>query len=87
MRLTASTSVLWPFANEMACPRRARFYPDSGLNEETRTRPVEACWRFAAVFHATSYPPETREQTRTNVNDLDREMLILLEFGGRLLRS
>lgn len=43
----------------MACPRRVRFYPDSGLNEETRTRPVEACWRFVAVFYATSYPPET----------------------------
>ena len=46
-------------ATEMACPRRVRFYPDSGLNDETRTRPVEACWRFAAVFYATSYPAET----------------------------
>ena len=48
-----------PFATEMACPRRVRFYPDSGLNDETRTRSVEASWRFAAVFYATSYPPET----------------------------
>ena len=27
--------------------------------DETQTRPVEACWRFAAVFYATSYPAET----------------------------
>lgn len=36
-------------------------------------------------------PPEIRqkprEQTPTNVNDLDRETLILLEFPGRVLRS
>jgi hypothetical protein len=32
---------------------------DSGLNDEMGTRPVEACWRFAAAFYASSYPPET----------------------------
>jgi hypothetical protein len=48
-----------PIATEMARPRRVRFYPDSGLTVETRTIPVEACWRFAAVFYAASYPSET----------------------------
>lgn len=48
---------------------------------------VEAYWRFAAVCRATSYPAEPPEQTCTNVNDLDRETLILLEFSGRVLRS
>jgi len=47
------------FATEIACPRRVRFYPDSGLNDETRARLVAACWRFAAVSYVTSYPPET----------------------------
>jgi hypothetical protein len=28
-----------------------------------------------------------REQTSTNVNDLDRETLILVELPGRVLRS
>jgi len=57
------------------------------MRDETQTRPVEACWRFVAVFHATSYPAETREQTRTNVKYLDREALTLLEFSARVLRS
>ena len=39
----------------------------------------------------TFWPPvirqKPREQTRTNVNDLDRETLILLELPGRVLRS
>ena len=43
----------------MACRRGVRLYPDSGLADETRTRPVEVCWRFAATFHATNYPAET----------------------------
>jgi hypothetical protein len=30
---------------------------------------------------------KSREQTRTNVNDLDREALILFEFPARVLRS
>jgi len=47
------------FATEIACPRRVRFYPDGGLNDETRARLVAACWRFAAVSYVTSYPPET----------------------------
>jgi hypothetical protein len=29
------------------------------MTDETQTRPVEARWQFAAVFHATSYPAET----------------------------
>ena len=57
----------------------------AALTDETRTL-VEACWRFAVVFYATSYPPP-REQTRTNVNDLDRETLILFEFPARVLRT
>jgi hypothetical protein len=40
---------------------------------------------------AMKSPPEIRqkprEQTRTNVNDLDRETLILLDFPDRVLRS
>ena len=39
----------------------------------------------------TFLPPairqKPREQTRTNVNDLDRETLILFEFSARVLRS
>jgi hypothetical protein len=39
----------------------------------------------------TYLPPEIRqkprEQTRTNVNDLDQETLILFEFPARVLRS
>ena len=31
----------------------------SHYTNETRTRPVEACWRFSAVFYATNYPAET----------------------------
>jgi len=40
------------FATEIACPRRVRFYPDGGLNDETRARLVAACWRFAARSEA-----------------------------------
>ena len=32
-------------------------------------------------LYATSYPSETREQTRTNVNELDRGSLTLLDFS------
>jgi hypothetical protein len=55
-------------------------FSSNGGTDETRTRPVEACWRFAAVFYATSYPAKPGEQTRTNVNDLDRETLICSNF-------
>jgi len=48
-----------PFNVRDGSPRRVRFYPDSGLNDETRARLVAACWRFAAVSYVTSYPPET----------------------------
>jgi hypothetical protein len=58
------------------------------LNDETPTRPVEA---LLAVRGGFSMPPvirqKRREQTRTNVNDLDWETLILLELPGRVLRS
>jgi hypothetical protein len=39
--------------------RRVRFYPDSGLNGRNADLSVAACWRFAAVFYAASYPSET----------------------------
>ena len=49
--------------------------------------PVATC----CGLRGSSMPPvirqKTREQTRTNVNDLDREPLILLEFPARVLRS
>ena len=48
---------------------------------------TEACWRFAAVSHPPVIRQKPREQTRTNVNDLDRETLNLLELPGRVLRS
>ena len=71
MRLTASTPVLRTFATEMACPRRVRLFPNSGLNDETRTRPVEDGWRFAA-----SAPPaisqNPREQTPGQARDRRR---------------
>jgi hypothetical protein len=28
------------------------------MTDETQTRPIEACWWFAVVFHATRYPAE-----------------------------
>ncbi|GAC1559748.1 MAG: hypothetical protein NVS2B7_34250 [Herpetosiphon sp.] len=76
------------FATEMAYPCRVRFWPDSGMTDETQTRPVEALF---GSLRRSSMPPvirqKPREQTRTNVHDLDRETLILLECPGRELRS
>ena len=64
----------------MAGPRRVRFYPNSGLNDETLTRAVEASRRFAVVFDASVIRLKPREQTRTTVNDPRREAPILVGF-------
>ena len=66
----------------MAFPQPA-FNPYSGL-KRTKSRTLFA---VRGDFYAASYPAETREQTRTNVNDLDRETLILREFPAKALRS
>jgi hypothetical protein len=57
------------------------------MTDETRTRPIGP----VGGLRRSSMPPvirqKPREQTRTNVNDLDRETLILFEFPARVLRS
>jgi hypothetical protein len=80
-------SELGSIATEMGFFRRVHFYPDSGLNGRNADASGRGLLVFAAVFYATSYPAEARDQTRTNVNDLDRETLILLELPGSSLRS
>jgi hypothetical protein len=43
------------------------------MTDEMQTRAVGACWQFAAVFHATSYP------AKTPVNKPAQTSMILLE--------
>ena len=55
--------------------------------DETQTRPVEACWKFVAVFMPPVIRQKPREQTCTNAHDLDGESLNLHDFSGKVLRS